>query len=137
MSQAMKQAPNHDRTRRRVLVIEDELMVAMGLEMVLAEAGCVVVGPVGRFDTALAAAKSEDVDLALLDVNIRGDAIYPVADILTERGIPFAFLTGYGRETLPARHADKRILSKPFQAAALLAAVQAMSPAPPLEDGNI
>lgn len=112
---------------RRVLVIEDELMVAMGLEMVLADAGCEVVGPVGRFDKALVAAECEDVDFALLDVNLRGDSVFPVADILSLRGIPYAFLTGYGRETLPARHADRQILSKPFQASALLATIGAMS----------
>lgn len=113
---------------KRVLVVEDELLVAMGLEMVLADAGCRVVGPIGRIDEALAAAVSEDVDLALLDVNLRGDPVYPVADALSARGIPFVFLTGYGRETLPAHYANGRMLSKPFEATALLAAVEDACP---------
>lgn len=112
---------------RRVLVVEDELMVAMGLEMALSDAGCVVLGPIGRFDQAMHAASTETADAALLDVNLRGTDVYPIADQLAARGIPFAFLTGYGRETLPPRFAGQRMLSKPFQPERLLAAVDAMT----------
>lgn len=113
---------------RRILVIEDEMMVAMGLEMALEDAGYEVVGPFGRLDQALDAARNSQMDLALLDVNVRGEAIFPVAAVLAARGIPFVFLTGYGRESLPAEFASGRILSKPFQADVLVATVQAMSP---------
>ena len=116
---------SEDRARPRVLVVEDELMVAMGLELVLADAGYEVVGPLGRLDDALAAARVEEVDFALLDVNLRGAEVYPVADVLSGRGIPFTFLTGYGREALPARHAGGSILSKPFEASKLRATVAA------------
>lgn len=112
---------------KRILVIEDEMMVAMGLEMALMEAGYEVVGPFGRLDQALEAARNGQMDLALLDVNVRGDAIFPVAEILTARGIPFAFLTGYGRETLPVEFKAGRVLSKPFQAERLLATIKSMS----------
>lgn len=112
-------------SNRRILVVEDELMVAMGLEMVLADAGYVVVGPIGRVEQALQAATGDQFDFALLDVNVRGEEVYPVADILAKRGIPFAFLTGYGRESLPKNQTQALILSKPFNAAELLATVDA------------
>lgn len=117
-----------DSGTKRVLVIEDEMMVAMGLEMALADAGYEVVGPFGRLDQALDAARNARMDLALLDVNVRGEAIFPVAEVLAARGIPFAFLTGYGRETLPAGFNAGRILSKPFQTDRLLTTVQSMCP---------
>jgi DNA-binding response OmpR family regulator len=117
----------HDNAARHVLVIEDEMMVAMGLEMALEDAGYAVVGPFGRIDQAIEAARSGHMEIALLDVNVRGDEVFPVADILAARGVPFAFLTGYGRETLPARFAANRILSKPFQVSQLMATVRAMS----------
>lgn len=111
---------------RRILVVEDELMVAMGIEMLLIEAGCTVVGPHGRYEQALLAARTEAVDGALIDVNLRGNESFPVADILAARGIPFAFLTGYGRETLPERFAEGPLLAKPCQPQELLAAVKRM-----------
>lgn len=110
---------------RRILVVEDELMVAMGLEMVLNDAGYEVIGPVGRVEQAMQTAADEEFDFALLDVNVRGEEIYPVADLLSKRGIPFAFLTGYGRDSLPHNQINARVLSKPFNAAELLAAVDA------------
>lgn len=107
----------------RILVAEDELMVAMGLELVLARAGFEVVGPIGQFDQAVEAATNDDMDFALLDVNVRGAEIFPVADILTQRGIPFAFLTGYGKESLPANQKKAKILPKPFKIDDLLTAL--------------
>lgn len=114
--------------RPRILVVEDEMMVAMGLEMALEDAGYQVVGPFGRLDQALKAARSEQMDMALLDVNVRGDEVFPVARILSARGIPYAFLTGYGRESLPAEFLSGCVLSKPFQAATLVATVKSMCP---------
>jgi DNA-binding response OmpR family regulator len=114
------------RAGRRVLVVEDEFMVAMGLEMVLSDAGYTVIGPIGRFDQALEAATVHEVDFALLDVNVRGVEVFPIADILAKRGIPFAFLTGYDKETIPLGPVKANVLSKPFKATELLAAVDAM-----------
>lgn len=119
--------PQLDAARHRVLVVEDELMVAMGLEMTLTDAGYVVVGPIGRFDQAVKAAGTAMADVALLDVNLRGTEVFPIADMLAARGIPFAFLTGYGRETLPARFADEQILCKPFQREQLLSTLQTLA----------
>lgn len=122
-------------TGRRVLVVEDELMVAMGLEMTLVDAGCVVIGPVGRFDQAMTVAMTTAADVALLDVNLRGTEAFPIADLLAARGIPFAFLTGYGRDALPPRFAEERILCKPFQRDELLSAVEALTRADIAQSG--
>lgn len=117
----------NDRNARRVLVIEDEMIVAMGLEMVLEDAGYEVLGPFGCLDQALDAARNGQMDMALLDVNVRGEAIFPVADVLATRGIPYAFLTGYGREAFPTEFNADRVLSKPFHPDQLISTVRAMS----------
>lgn len=100
----------------RLLVVEDEPLVAMMLEDVLGEAGYAVVGPIAQLDEALAAARAETVDLALLDVNLMGKHVYPVAAVLAERGIPFLFMTGYSDASLPADYAVRPSVSKPYQA---------------------
>lgn len=111
----------------RILVVEDEMLVAMSLEMALEGAGFEVVGPFGRLEQALDAARNGQMDAALLDVNVRGEPIFPVADILAARGIPYAFLTGYGREALPDRFCDSPVLSKPFQPENLMMAIHHMA----------
>ena len=99
----------------KVLVVEDEMMVSMLIEDMLAELGCEVVGPASRLDEAMALAREAEVDCAVLDVNLGGQPIFPVADLLRERGRPFAFATGYGDAGL--READKGtpVLQKPFR----------------------
>jgi CheY-like chemotaxis protein len=99
---------------KRVLVIEDELLVSMLIEDILVDQDCVIVGPFTNLPDALRAAENEMVDVALLDVNLRGEMVYPVADILTKRGIPFVFLSGYGPDAIPTGHPDWRACSKPF-----------------------
>lgn len=122
-------SPDQPSSGCRVLVIEDEVLVAMGMEMTLVEAGYLVVGPVGRFDQAMQAAQAEEADVALLDVNLRGAEVYPVADQLSARGIPFVFLTGYDRTTLPARFAERQVVRKPFQRDELLSTLKALTTA--------
>lgn len=100
---------------KRVLVVEDELLVAMLVEDMLADAGCVVIGPFARLPAALAAARIEGVDVALLDVNIAGEMVFPVAHVLEERGIPFLFVTGYGQAVLPLNRPHWTACAKPFQ----------------------
>lgn len=104
----------------RVLVVEDELLVAMSLEEVLRAAGCVVVGPIPRVEKALKAARDEAIDIALLDVNLAGERVYPVAEVLTQRRVPFLFMTGYGRDMLPAEHAGRPVVGKPFKLAQVI-----------------
>jgi len=99
----------------RVLVVEDEMMVSMLIEDMLSDLGCVVVGPASRLDEALDLAKASELDCAVLDVNLGGQPIFPLADLLRERGRPFAFATGYGDAGL--RDVDKGtpVLQKPFR----------------------
>jgi CheY-like chemotaxis protein len=107
----------------RVLIVEDEAMIAMLIEDMLLDLGCEVVATAGRFEEAIAAAETGDFDLALLDVNLAGRPVFPVAQALVERGIPFAFLTGYGSTGIDPIYPDAPVLAKPFQAQDLEAVV--------------
>lgn len=90
-------------------------MVAMIIEDTLSDLGCEVVGPMSSIDRALVAARTtERIDGAFLDVNLRGELVYPVAEALTARGIPFAFVTGYGEKGIDARYRSAPVLTKPF-----------------------
>jgi CheY-like chemotaxis protein len=111
---AAKAAPPAARTKR-ILVVEDELMIRMLLEDMLGELGYAIVAEAGRLDEALEAVRSADFDLAILDVNLNGQPIAPVADALAARGTPFVFATGYGDRGLPDTHRDRPVLKKPFQ----------------------
>jgi CheY-like chemotaxis protein len=86
---------------RRVLVVEDETMVAWLLEDMLADLGCAVVGPAAHVNQALAMLDAEALDAAVLDINLNGQKSYPVADALAARGVPFVFSTGYNKDSLP------------------------------------
>src|SRR5215211_7869966 len=100
---------------RRVFVVEDEIMIRMLLEDMLADLGYGVAASAGGLNEAIALARESDFDLAILDVNLNGDSVYPVADVLMERGVPFAFSTGYGERGLPEAYRDRPTLQKPFQ----------------------
>ena len=99
----------------RVLVVEDEMMVSMLIEDMLTDLGCTVVGPAARLDEAIELATTSEIDCAVLDVNLGGQPIFPLADLLRERGRPFAFATGYGDAGV--RDVDKGtpVLQKPFR----------------------
>jgi CheY-like chemotaxis protein len=99
----------------RILVVEDELMIRMLLEDMLGELGHTIAVAAARIDEALEAAKTAEFDLAILDVNLNGEPISPVADVLAARGVPFVFATGYGEHGLPAPYRDRPTLKKPFQ----------------------
>ena len=101
---------------KKVLIVEDELLVALLIEEFLDQLGCSILGPCASVAKALAAAQSERFDLAVLDVNLAGEKVYPVADVLVERHIPFLFLSGYGEEAIPAGHRDWKVCTKPFKA---------------------
>jgi CheY-like chemotaxis protein len=98
----------------RILLVEDEMLVAMLLEDMLSEAGHAIVGPMARIDQAVEAARKEVIDLAILDVNVGGEEVYPVAEALATREIPFAFATGYGAHGLREPWQDRPTLQKPF-----------------------
>jgi CheY-like chemotaxis protein len=99
---------------RRVLVVEDEMLIGMLLEDMLTDMGHTVVAIVPRVNEALATARRESFDVAILDVHLNGQAVFPVAEVLIERGIPFVFATGYGERGLPEQYRDRPILQKPF-----------------------
>ena len=109
---------HHDSRNRlagsRVLLVEDESLVAMLLEDALAGVGCEVIGLASRFHDAEQKAKSLSFDVAVLDVNLNGKQTLPIAEILFSRGIPFVFATGYGVEFLPVHLQTVPVLQKPF-----------------------
>jgi CheY-like chemotaxis protein len=108
----------------RILVVEDEALLSMLVEDVLADLGCDVAGPAASLASAIALAKTEPLLGALLDVNIGGESVYPVADILKQRGIPFVFVTGYNAVELAPPHDRAPLLEKPFDEAALTGAIR-------------
>jgi len=99
----------------KVLVVEDEMLVSMLLEDMLAGLGCLVVGPAAELDEAMSLVQSAEIDLALLDVNLGGKPIFPVADALNARGVPFAFASGYGEAGLTDPHRGAAVIQKPFR----------------------
>jgi CheY-like chemotaxis protein len=111
----------------RVLIVEDDGIIALDLQSTLEEAGCVVVALESRIEAAEALARTEELDLALLDVQINGSTSFDVADILAARGIPFVFLTGYSPDALPDRFGAGRIIRKPFSPKRLLASLERLT----------
>ena len=99
----------------RVLVVEDEMMVSMLIEDMLSDLGCVVVGPAARLDEAVELVNAGGIDCAVLDVNLGGQPIFPLADLLREKGRPFAFATGYGDAGLREVDRGSPVLQKPFR----------------------
>jgi CheY-like chemotaxis protein len=108
-----------------VLVVEDEPLVAMMLTDMLSELGLCVVGPYSAPAEALAAAKSDQVKAALLDVNLGSAKVYPVASVLREKAVPFVFMTGYDRDSIDPQFRDVVVLQKPIERQKLLAALGA------------
>jgi CheY-like chemotaxis protein len=109
--------------QKRILVVEDEFLIALDIAGVLEEGGLVVVGPFSGTVDALQALQSERVDGALLDANLGGQPVAHIADALLARKVPFAFVSGYGREHLPPRYRMAPLVRKPFTGADLLAVV--------------
>jgi CheY-like chemotaxis protein len=104
-----------DLTGLRVLVVEDEMMVSMLIEDMLSDLGCTVIGPASRLDEAIELTRTTEIDCAVLDVNLGGQPIFPLADILREKGAPFAFATGYGDAGLREVDRGSPVLQKPFR----------------------
>jgi CheY-like chemotaxis protein len=108
----------------RVLVLEDEALIAMQIEDALAAAACTVVGPATRIGEAFDLLYAQPVDAALLDVNVAGERSFAIADILAAKRIPFAFVTGFdAASTLPEHLRSAQVLSKPFETAQLEAVI--------------
>jgi len=108
----MSGGPNTDRTR--VLVVEDEPLVAMMIESMLEDVGYVVVATAPSVSAGLAAVDENELDLAILDMTLGRDSSFPIADALQDRGVPFVFASGYDARSLPDKHNTRQVLSKPF-----------------------
>jgi CheY-like chemotaxis protein len=115
--------------RLRILIVEDEMLVAMNIEDMLLDLGHEVAGIAGRLAPALTLAADAEIDAAILDVNLAGEQSFPIADLLDTRGIPFLFATGYGLGGIQDRYRSRVVLQKPFRQADLGAALaRAMQP---------
>ncbi|MGC2410586.1 MAG: response regulator [Methyloceanibacter sp.] len=108
---------------KRILVVEDEFLIALDIAGALEQGGLVVIGPLASISDALEALKQEAVDGALLDANLGGQPVGSIADALLARKVPFAFVSGYGRDQLPPQHRGAPLVRKPFTGADLLAVV--------------
>ena len=114
-----------------ILLVEDEALVAVMLEDMLADFGCILAGSAASVSEALAAVEAAtDIDAAILDVNLGGDKVYPVADILVGRGVPIVFSTAYGPADLMERYPQARIIHKPYRPEALAEMLIAIAHAP-------
>jgi CheY-like chemotaxis protein len=98
-----------------VFLVEDEVMIRMMVADMLAELGYSIAAEAGEISEAIKLAQSTDFDLAILDVNVNGKVISPVADLIRARNRPFIFATGYGSSGLPEEYRDRPSLQKPFQ----------------------
>src|SRR5262249_47588106 len=110
-------------SRKRVLLVEDEPLIAVALETTLRELGFEVVATATQVSSALEAISRETVDCAILDISLGSQRIDAVADVLAARGCPFFFMTGYGVSDLPAGHSARAMLQKPFRLDQLVAAL--------------
>lgn len=108
---------------RDVFVLEDEALIAMEIEAMLRAAGYRVVGPATSIAEAMQICEALTDGCALLDVNLDGAAVTPVARLLAERGIPFALVTGYDADSVPEQFRDRIIIRKPFTDADLFTAL--------------
>ncbi len=106
---------------RRILVVEDEALVAMLVEDALMDAGFSIIGPAATVEEAMRLLNDEKPDAVVLDLNLAGETSTPVADELAARGIPYVIATGYGAAGLPAGHQKAMVLAKPYDPSDLTA----------------
>mgnify|MGYP000559507146 CR=1 FL=1 len=119
----------------RLLLVEDEFLVARHIMAVLRQLGAVPVGPVPDVTGAQAALARETVDAALLDIRLAAGDVFAFADALAEQGVPFVFVTGYDGAQLPARFAGRPLVEKPVEAPELCAGLCRVLPAAPADGG--
>jgi two-component sensor histidine kinase/DNA-binding response OmpR family regulator len=108
-------APRRVAPGNRLLLVEDEALTGMMMSDMLTELGFDVIGPFGRVADAMAAVGREEFQAAVLDVNLDGEMVYPVADAVLARGVPFVFVTGYSAEGIDRRFAQVPVLQKPIE----------------------
>lgn len=108
----------------RLLLVEDEALIALMLEDMVESMGCAVTGLAPRVALGVSMAESGEFDVAILDVNVAGENVEPVAERLAARGVPFIFATGYGEAGVPLKFRDRPVVAKPFRPEQLEAAIQ-------------
>jgi CheY-like chemotaxis protein len=106
--------PSNGIRRKRILVVEDESLIAMMIAQMLGELALEVVGPCGKVADAIAAIEREQIDGGILDINLGGEMAYPIARMLQSRKVPFVFMTGYGSDTVASPFPDVRVFKKPI-----------------------
>ncbi|MBU8975185.1 MULTISPECIES: response regulator [unclassified Lysobacter] len=111
--------------KANVLMVEDEAYLAMALEDLLTDAGYHVLGA-ARLSDALEIADHEHLDVALLDINVQGEAVYPLASRLREQGVPFVFASAYSERNIPQDFRDCQIVQKPYTSERIIEAVESM-----------
>jgi DNA-binding response OmpR family regulator len=111
---------------KRILVVEDEYYIAADLRQLLLDAGAEVVGPVSNVPAGLHMVDSQDLDAAVLDINLDGTMSFPIADRLQQAGVPHAFMTGYDGWALPEAHRATTHLAKPFTLSSVIACVRSL-----------
>lgn len=109
----------------RVFLVEDEALILFTLQDMIEDLGCVVADVALRIEDALAKGAAVSCDVAILDVNVAGERIDAVADLMAARGLPLVFATGYGRPSLPAAHVGRPMLAKPYRPVDVRTALEA------------
>jgi DNA-binding response OmpR family regulator len=112
---------------RRILIVEDEYFIAEDIAHALRQGGARVVGPTGDPDEAMRLLSGERIDVAVLDVNLHGEMVYPIAAELRSRGVPFMFATGYDQTHIPADYADVPRAAKPLNWRMLVQSISALA----------
>lgn len=120
---------DHDLEDRNILIVEDDLLIAMDLEQTLNDAGCIVVGFVPSVARAMAKIDNNRIDAALLDVTLGGEMVFAIADRLSADGIPFVFITGKP-QSVPEHYGTHPVIAKPYSPPAVLEALAAVISAP-------
>lgn len=113
---------------RSVLIVEDDALLGMAIGLCVEDAGYEVAALARTVDAALETLSHETVDAALLDVNLQGELVFPVANALAERGVPFVFVTAHPPRDIPERHRHRPIVPKPYHDAAICAALESVLP---------
>lgn len=111
------------RASARILVVEDNLLIAMDLASMVRDLGCAVIGPVGQLEKALDAARQTELDAAILDIHLDGERIWPVAQLLEQRRVPMVLASGYSDADVPERFRSIPLLPKPVTPAMLQVAL--------------